>query len=116
MFRLKVVLDTNIYISAILFGGKPEMLIQLAREKVIIIFISELILNELARIFKAKFTWNNDQIYYTIDELRKMTHVVIPKVYLNVIELHDSDNRILECALEAKADYIYPEIDIIYYC
>ena len=30
---MKVILDTNIYISAILFGGKPEMLIQLAREK-----------------------------------------------------------------------------------
>ena len=67
MNRLKVVLDTNIYISAILFGGKPELLIQLAREKVIDIFISELILNELAKIFKTKFTWNHDQIYYTIE-------------------------------------------------
>lgn len=106
MGRLKVVLNTNIYISSILFGGKPEILIQLAREKVIDIFVSELILNELARIFKAKFNWDNDQIHFTIDALRKMTHVVIPTVYLNVIELHDSDNRILECALEAGADFI----------
>jgi len=28
-----VVLDTNIYISAILFGGNPQKIINLAREK-----------------------------------------------------------------------------------
>jgi uncharacterized protein len=100
------VLDTNIYISAILFGGKPEMLIHLAREKVIEVFISELLLDELARIFKIKFNWTNEQIYFTIDGLRKITHLVIPTETLDVIELHRSDNRILECALEAKADYI----------
>ena len=35
-----------------------------------------------------------------------MTYVIIPTVYLNVIELHHSNNRILECALKAMVDYI----------
>lgn len=66
----------------------------------------EIDIYELARIFKTKFDWNNDQIYFTIDGIRKLTHVVIPTENVNFIVVHHSDNRILECALEAKADYV----------
>jgi len=52
---LKVVADTNIYISAILFKGKPEKIRKLAREKKIKLLISEVILAEIAGILKRKF-------------------------------------------------------------
>jgi len=106
MSNIKVVLDTNVYISAILFGGKPETLISLAREKAIDIFISDLILNELIRIFKTKFGWNNDQIKILIEALYRITHFVIPTEKINVITVHQSDNCILECAIEANVNYI----------
>ena len=106
MPNIKVVLDTNVYISAILFGGKPETLISLAREKAIDIFISDLILNELIRIFKTKFGWNNDQIKILIEALYRITHFVIPTEKINVITVHQSDNCILECAIEANVNYI----------
>ena len=106
MSNIKVVLDTNVYISAILFGGKPETLITLAREKAIDIFISDLILNELVRIFKTKFGWNNDQIKILTESLYRITHFVVPTEKINSITAHQSDNCILECAIEANVNYI----------
>jgi len=106
MPKIKVVLDTNIYISAILFGGKPELLIRLARERAFNIFISDKIINELNRIFKNKFGWNNEQIYFLNESLNKITHFVVPTEKVNIIKAHQADNFILECAIEANADYI----------
>lgn len=51
----KVVADTNIYISAILFGGKPEEIRNLARKRKIELLISEAILAQIARVLKRKF-------------------------------------------------------------
>ena len=52
---IKVVLDTNVYISAILFGGKSETIRGLAKEGKIVILVSEEILAELAGVLKRKF-------------------------------------------------------------
>ena len=106
MSKIKLVLDTNTYISAILFGGKPESLISLARERAVDIFISDKILNELNRIFKCKFGWSNEQLFFLNKSINKITHFVVPTEKIDIIKAHNSDNRILECAIEAKANYI----------
>lgn len=103
---LKVVADTNIYISAILFGGKPEKIRELARKKKIELLISEVILAEIAEILKRKFNWPDWQISQTIESSRATTTLVTPRYTLKVIKKHDPDNRILECAVEGKAQYI----------
>ena len=103
---LKVVADTNIYISAILFEGKPEKIRKLVREKKIKLLISEVILAEIAGILKRKFNWADWQISQTIGSIKAITTLVTPKQTLKAIRKHDSDNRILECAVEGKAQYI----------
>lgn len=103
---LKVVTDTNIYISAILFGGKPEQVRELARKGKIELLISEATLTEVAGILKRKFSWPDWQISETIEGFRTGTTLVTPKRTLKVIKGHDPDNRILECAIEGKARYI----------
>jgi hypothetical protein len=52
---LTVVIDTNIYISAIFWNGKPREVIDLGREGKIMIFTSVDIENEIARKLKTKF-------------------------------------------------------------
>ena len=52
---LKVVLDTNVYLSAAVFGGKPEDILALARKKQIQLFISEAIIEEITEVLKRKF-------------------------------------------------------------
>ena len=104
--EVKVVLDTNIYISAILFGGKPEKIRKLSKEKKIEFLVSEAIIAEVAEILRKKFDWESWQISQIIDEIRETATLVIPYQTLSAIKKDEDDNRILECAVEGKAHSI----------
>lgn len=103
--KIKVVFDTNIYISAIIFGGNPRQCLELARDKEIELFSSKPILLELAQKLAKKFRWNKDEVEEVVQGLIVFVKLVEPKIRINVIE-DKADNRILEAALEARADYI----------
>jgi putative PIN family toxin of toxin-antitoxin system len=104
--KAKVVLDTNVFISALLFGGIPEEVIELVREKKIVLCTSNSILFELARILQVKFKFSRDAVLDVIFELKRIAKVVEPKNKLNIIKIDPSDNYVLECTVEAEADYI----------
>jgi len=104
--EVKVILDTNVYVSAILFGGKPEEIRKLSKEKKIELLVSEAIIAEVAEILRKKFDWESWQISQVIDEIRETATLVIPHQTLSVIKEDKDDNRILECAVEGKAHYI----------
>ena len=103
---LRVVLDTNIIISAILFGGKPEEVIKLALAGKINLLISYDIIAETVFILRNKFKWSNYQVREVDLMLRDNAILVVPLKRLSVVDEDDADNRILECALEGKANYI----------
>lgn len=102
----KAVFDTNIYISAILFGGAPRMCLELARRKRIDLYTSKAILLELARVLKAKFHWSESEIRDVLGGISQFTHIVSPKKKISIIRESSPDNRVLEATKEAKADYI----------
>ena len=104
--ELKVVLDTNIYISAILFGGNPERIRKLSKEKELEILISETIIAEIAEVLRKKFNWESWQISQIIDEIRESATLIIPSQTLSITKGDEDDNRILECAVEGKVQYI----------
>lgn len=103
--NVKAVLDTNVYISAILFAGKPERIRKLSKEGKIEVFISEIIIAEIAEVLRRTFDWENWKISQTIDEIREIATLVIPGRTLSIIK-DDDDNRILECAAESKVQYV----------
>jgi len=102
----RVVLDTNIYISAILFGGKPETIWKKVKRGEVQIFISKAILQEISSVLRRKFDWETSKIKKVLEEVEDFTFLVIPKESVSIIAKHKADNRILECALEAKADFL----------
>lgn len=104
--ELKVVLDTNIYISAILFGGNPERIRKLFKEKELEILISEVMIAEIAEVLRKKFNWESWQISQIIDDIRETATLIIPDQTLSIAKKDEYDNRILECAVEGKAQYI----------
>ena len=104
--EVKAVLDTNIYISAILLGRKPEEIRKISQEGKIELLVSEAIIAEVAEVLRKKFDWESWQISQVIDEIRETTTLVIPNQTLSVIKKDEDDNRILECAVEGKAHYI----------
>lgn len=101
----KVVLDTNVYISAVLFGGNPEEIRKLSKEGKIEVLISEAIISEIADVLRRKFNWESWQISQLIDDIREVSTLIIPRQSISLIA-DDADNRILECALEGNAQYI----------
>lgn len=102
----KVVFDTNIYISAIIFGGNPRHCLDLAREKDIQLYSSRIILLELAEKLREKFKWDDEDILEALEGVLVFTKIVMPKHKVNIIKADPEDNFILECAEAADADYI----------
>ena len=103
---IKVAADINVYISAVLFGGKPEEIRKFARGGKIELLISETILAEMAGILKRKFNWLDWQISEVIKDIRAITILITPTSTLSVIKEDEPDNRVLECAAEGKAQYV----------
>lgn len=106
MLEPRVVLDTNIFVSATFWKGKPYKIIHKALDKNIKVFVSKNILNELAKVLKRDFETDDKHIREIIDAYALFTGMVEPKEKINVIKEDPDDNMILECAVACKADFI----------
>jgi putative PIN family toxin of toxin-antitoxin system len=101
----RVVLDTNIFLSAFTFGGKPEIVLELARAGRIQLVVSTFILAELASILKRKFAWGDEDIREALMIVGRHADLVKPGMRLRILE-DEADNRVLECAVEGRAEWI----------
>ena len=104
--KIKVVIDTNVFVSGLTFAGKPREVLDLVWNGEIEVYISPFIFSELEKALKVVFSWSNNQIEQAIKEIKDKTILVEPKNRVHAITRKDDDNRILECALEAKANYL----------
>lgn len=103
---MRVVFDTNIYISAYITpGGRAETALLRALHSEVTLFTSIPILTETARKLREKFKWDDEHITAAVRHAAAVATVVKPTVTLAVLA-DEPDNRILECALEAKAGVI----------
>ncbi len=103
---MRVVLDTNVYISAILFGGNCEEILRLAISESFNIVISKDILTEIESILKEKFRWSKKQVVEAMSYIKDISTVIKPDVTLSVVKKDPSDNKIIECAVASNAGYI----------
>jgi len=103
---LRVVADTNVYISALNFGGVPDQVLALARRSVIAMFVSKPILQEIEGVLNGKFQWLPNRTRDALVTIAEFAKEVRPVERVAVIEKDEPDNRVLECALAAKATII----------
>ena len=107
MKRFRVVLDTNVIISAVLFGGMPHKVLELAIRGEMELFLSIPILDEVRDVLmRPKFGLSAEQATRIIDELYAISEVINPAISIKVVNDDPDDNMVLECALEAHAEYI----------
>lgn len=106
MTKYKVVLDTNVYLSGIIFGGNSRHILVLAVEGKLTIISSAAILLEISDKLKNKFHWNKEQIIVTIKSIAKLSEVVTPKKKLQIVKKDKDDNKIIEAAVETNVDFI----------
>jgi uncharacterized protein len=100
---LSVTLDTNIYVSALEFGGVGARLLGLARAGMIGIDVSDAILDELVTVLRDDFAWEAYRLHFAREQLAKLGNLVKA---IDAIKEDPDDNRILECALEAGSEFI----------
>lgn len=102
----RVVLDTNAYISALMFGGLPGSLLDLAFLRSFTLIVSPALLEELDEKRRAKFGVSVEDAALVRARLEKVAAVVQPRESLSVIADDPDDNRVLECAVKGEADVI----------
>jgi putative PIN family toxin of toxin-antitoxin system len=107
MKRHRVVLDTNVLVSAILFGGPPRDVLELVTSGTIHCSLSPSILDELRDVLcRPKFGFSLEQSLRVIEELHAVCDVVDPGDRVRVLTSDPDDNMILECAVSANAAFI----------
>lgn len=103
---MRVVFDTNIYISAFAIpGGSAEEAYLKAVRGRVEIFTSIAILTETANILRSKFSWSDDKVARLLSNIGRIATVLKTQPHIHVLR-DEPDNRILECATQADADII----------
>jgi len=104
---VKVVADTNVLVSALIFpGGSPEAFYRLALEGRIDLVTSRPLLAELGRVLMEKFGWEAERAEEAIGQVVRLAEIVAPREALSEIEADPADNRVLEAAAEGGVDAI----------
>ena len=103
---VRVTADSNIYISALHFGGPPDKFLDLARTGIIALTISDDILAEVTRVLRDKFGWSKEALSMAQARIADFTIKVAPAQKLDAVREDPADNRILECAVEGKSEYL----------
>ncbi|MCL4475287.1 MAG: putative toxin-antitoxin system toxin component, PIN family [Nitrospirae bacterium] len=103
---MKVVFDTNIFISALVIpGGQAEKAISRITEGKDILFMSKPIISEILSVLAKKFSRDSEAISRMAVYLSDLATIVHPAKRINVLA-DKADNRIIECAVSGKADAI----------
>lgn len=104
---MKVVYDTNILISALVFpGGVPDQILNLARLGTVQLHTSPDIVTEFRRVLTEKFRYREPTASLLVERVTSISTLTYPKERLRIITRLDADNRILECAVEAQAQFL----------
>ncbi len=101
----RVVADTNIYISAVMFGGLPSSVLDLGLLRTFTLVISQPLLDELEDKLRVKFGVSAGNAAAIRAKLENAADVVNPNLMLDVVKDDPDDNRVLECAVAGRADY-----------
>lgn len=105
--KTKVVIDTNVIVSAFGWHGKPKDVVRLASSGKIVNFISAEILDELRRVISyPKFCFPETLHAEILETMFSISTLIESGEIVYVIKDDPSDNRILECAVSAGAEFI----------
>ena len=103
----KLVLDSNVLISALMFGGKPRDILDLAIKELIEVAISDDILEEIKEVLEGKkFHFPKRIVGALIREIQELADYVEPEEKIEAVPEDPEDNRVLECAVESGANII----------
>ena len=100
----RIVFDTNVLISATLWDNSvaQKFLFRCIREN-IQIFSSQEIIEEYKEILARDFDYKGQEI---VEILEKVFQFVTSSKKVDIVKEDADDNKIIECAIESKSEYI----------
>ena len=108
MGALKVVVDTNVLVSALLFGGTPGRLIVLWQTAAIEPMVSKEIIDEYLRVLTyPKFKLSEEEINFLLyQQILPYFAVIDAHPGPRIIKKDPEDDKFIRCALAGKAKFI----------
>jgi len=104
---LRVVLDTNVLVSALLWKGIPHDLLLKAFDREFQIIISEDIIHELVAVLKLeKFGLENGEVEDLLRMLSNLAEAVKVSFSSGIKLKHEGDQNVADCAVSGSADFI----------
>ncbi len=109
---LRIILDTNILVSAVhRSGSDPDLILNIALDKqagLITLCASQAIMEEYQEVLsRDKFRYlDRAKINHLLTQIKKICYYVLPSKTVDLITIDPTDNKFLECALEAQADFL----------
>ena len=103
---MRVVLDTNVIISALNFPGNERLVLELALRGRFELYLSLFVLEEVAGVLARKFGWDEERTAQAIRVIENAAIVIEPPRLAEVIEGGHPENRVLEWAVAASAEYL----------
>lgn len=103
----KLVLDSNVLILAVVFGGKPWEILDLAVKGLVEVAVSDAIVDEVNGVLGGKkFQYPERIVHALISEIEDLADPGEPGERINAIQDDPGDNRVLECAAASGASVI----------
>jgi putative PIN family toxin of toxin-antitoxin system len=103
---MRIVVDTNVIVSALVFGGLPRRVFEAVNNGRCEFYYSAEIESETRRVLRDKFGWDEERLDRYLPVLWGLGERVMPQQRVNAVKEDPDDNRILECALAADAAMI----------
>lgn len=107
MISMRITLDTNVLISSLIVaGGSADQVVQFVRDGDVEMVLSQFILDELTRVLTQKFELPPKTVQKAVQRFQRIATIVVPVLTIHIIKEKENDNRILECAVAGKVDYL----------
>lgn len=104
---MKVILDTNILLSAFLTDGICARILKRARHKHFSFILIEPVLDEAKRLLKNKFSLTVTEIDFFVSVLLESAEMIYhPEGTLSGVCRDPDDDIILLCAAETKSEFL----------
>ncbi len=103
---LKACIDTNVWISGVIFTGKPAEIVTAAFNRKFEVVLSQVILEEVERNLINKFHFKRKSAKKLINRILQIADLYEPSGSVRVIPNNHADNLILETAMLGNAKYL----------
>ena len=111
---MRIVIDTNVLISAIFWTGKPKQLLNHVRRQKIIFVTSNQLLDELREILVRQdkpFHLQDNEADRVVEAMRGSAEIIESHSQLTVCQ-DEMDNRVIACAIDGRLSISLPGISI----